>query len=132
MLRLETVFCFIAYARALVVPTSTHIFLGAGYAGVDEVALEHDEVFHRHGHDHNRKFRALALVDCDCVCQHNLVKFCYVVFYKAAVECNGQSPLVGIGGSDIADVAVEYVLVIVIANLHHLVALTESVAATSQ
>ena len=43
-------------------------FLGAGYAGVDEVALEHDEVFHRHGHNYNRKLGALALVDCDRVC----------------------------------------------------------------
>ncbi len=83
-------------------------FLGAGYAGVDEIALEHDVVLHRHRDYNNRKFRALALVDCDCVCQHNLVKFCYVVFYKEAVECNGQSPLVCIDGSDIADVAVEY------------------------
>ena len=43
-------------------------FLGAGYAGVDEVALEHNEVFHRHRHHHNRKLRALALVNCDGVC----------------------------------------------------------------
>ena len=55
-------------------------FLGAGYAGVDEVALEHDVVFHRHGYHHHRKFRALALVDGYGVCESQFVKFRHIVF----------------------------------------------------
>lgn len=107
-------------------------FLGAGYAGVDEVALEHDEVFHRNGHYHNGELGTLALVDGYCIGERQLVEFGYVVFHKATVERDGERPLVSIDGGYIADVAVEHTLVIVVADLHHLVALTEGIAATSQ
>ena len=132
VLRRETVWLWMAYARALVGVSEYADFLGAGYAGVDEVALEHDEVFHRHGHDHHRKFRALALVDCHGVGQRQFIEFRHIVFYEPPVIYNGQGALRGIHGVDISDVAIEHVLVVVVADPHHLVASPKRVAAACQ
>ena len=107
-------------------------FLGAGYAGVYEVALEHYKVLHRHGHDHHRELRALALVDGYGVCESQFVKFRHVIFNDSSVIYNGKGALRRIDGTDKSDVAVKHVLVVVVAYLHNLVTLTECVAATSQ
>ena len=104
--------------------------LGSGDACIYEVALKHHIVLHRYRHYHHRELRALALVDCYGIGQCQLVQLRDVVFNKAAVESHCQRSLIGVNRCDIADVAVEHVLVVVVADLHHLVALSISVAAS--
>lgn len=106
--------------------------LGTGYARVDEIALEHDVVAHAHRHDYHRELRALALVNGDGIGERQFIELRHVVFNRVAVEDHGQCSVGGIDSGDIADVAVEYVLVVIVANLHHLVALAIDVPGTTQ
>ena len=108
------------YAKGLGAADEDADALGAGDAGVDEVPLEHHVVGHQDGDDHYRELGALGLVDGGGVGQSDLVQFGVVILDFAAVEVDGKRAVFGIYGADVADVAVEDFLVVVVANLHHL------------
>ena len=92
-----------------------------GHAGVEEIALEHDVVGHHEGHDDDGVFAPLALVDGAGVGQDELVQLGDVIGDIPAVEVDLELPLLHIHMADHADVPVEDLLVVVIADLHDLV-----------
>ena len=71
-------------------------------------------------HDDARVFRPLALVDRDGVGQHEVLEFGKWIQDRTAVENHRHA--LGPGGRHAPDVAVEDFLVVVVADLHHLVA----------
>ena len=105
-------------------------FLRTGDAGIDEVALEHHEMGHQQGHDHDGIFRALRLMDGGGVGQRQLVEFRVLVLDAVAIERDSQRPLLRVNILHRADVAVEHVLVVVVAYLHHAIAPTVLESAT--
>ena len=77
----------------------------------------------RHDWDHHgRIFRALAFVDGRGVGQHQRVAFAKPVADGAAVEASGELAIIGINIFNVADVTVINLLIVVVLDLHHLVA----------
>ena len=105
---------------------------GARDTRIDQVALEHHEVGHQHRHDHNRVFRPLRLMNRRGVGQRQFVEFRDIVLDPFAVEIDFQRPLLRIHLPDITQIAVEHILVVVVALLHHTIALTIGIAAAAE
>lgn len=102
---------------------------GARDTRIDQVALEHHEVGHQYRHDHDRVFRPLGLMDRRGVGQRQFVEFRDIVLDLLAVEIHRQHPVLRIHLTDITLIAVEHLLSIVVALLHHAIALTIGIAA---
>ena len=94
----------------------------AGDGGVEEVALKHDVVLGQHGDDDGGIFAALAFVDADAVGRQQFIEVGEIIDHGAVVHRDRQRLLDGVNRLDAAEVAVENVLVVVIPDLHHLVA----------
>ena len=71
-----------------------HEPLAARDPGVEEVALEEEEVLHGQGDDHRGEFRPLALVDADGVGGLDLVELVELVDRWASVELDAHLALV--------------------------------------
>jgi hypothetical protein len=84
--------------------------------------LRHDR------NDHGRIFRALALMNGGRVGGHQHVKFAKAVGNGSAVKVDDEIALGGIDIIDFANVAIIDVLVIVILDLHDLIAACEGPA----
>jgi DNA-binding Lrp family transcriptional regulator len=98
--------------------------LNEGHCGLptDELVPLAGVVLHHDRDDHGRIFRALAFVDGRGVGRHQRVEFAKPVGDGAAVEASGELAVVGINIVDVADVAVIDLLVVVVLDLHYLVA----------
>ena len=86
---------------------------------VEEVALEHDVMAGHEGQEDDRVFAALALVDAHGVGEGELADLRALVVDGRLGEADGE--VVGLELADVADVAVEDVLLVVVLRLHDLV-----------
>src|SRR5664280_1587103 len=85
----------------------------------------------RHDRNDNRRvFRALAFVDSRGVSRHQRVEFAERVSDGAAIEAGYKLTVVEIDLINVTDVAVVDLLVVVVLDLHHLVAWRESPSET--
>lgn len=87
---------------------------------------------HQHRHDHDRVFRALRLVEGRGMGKRQFVEFRYVVLDPFTVEIDFQRLIFRIHLTDITQIAVEHILSIVVAQLHHAVALSVGVASAAE
>ena len=117
-----------AMATAFFCPTSTTSRLPRVTPGVEEVPPQHRVVLGQHRDDHGRILRALALVHGRGVGGHQRVELAQAVDVLAPVEPRGQLPGFGVDVGDLTDVAVVDLLVVVVLDLHHLVARREGPA----
>src|SRR5271166_6110175 len=99
-----------------------HEPLAAGEAWVEEISLQHWVVLGHNRDDHRGIFRALALVDGGGVGGNQRIKFAEAVGHRTPVEARYEFARLGIDVVDGADVAVVDLLVVVILDLHDLVA----------
>ena len=106
-------------------------FLGSRNARIDKVALEHHEMGHQYGDDHDGVFRTLTLVDGGGIGQGQLIQLRGLVFYQMVFENHGDGAVFHTYLLHDSDVAVEYVLVVIIPYLHHAVALLVGGSATA-
>jgi len=102
-----------------------HEFAASGDGGVEEVSLEQDVLLDGEGDDDGWELGALGLVHGHGVGGDDLVEFAEVVDHRASIEVDGEFLFEFIKGGDPADVAVEDVLVVVVAGLQDLVAAAE-------
>src|SRR5829696_9935898 len=100
-----------------------HQLLGPADGGVEQVALEHEPGRLDHGHDHARVLAALGAVHGQGVGVGELVEVVEPVA-DLLVLVHEHEQLMGLGrdGGDGADRPVEHALLVVVADLHHLVA----------
>src|ERR1700719_244470 len=82
----------------------------------------------KHRDDYCGIFRSLALVNCRRVGWYQHIKLPKPVGYRSAVKAHGELCNVRVNIIDVADVAVVDFLVVVVFDLHHLVAGGESPA----
>ena len=75
-----------------------------------------------HRNHHRRKLRTLRLVNRDRVGQRQLIQLAKIVVHLAPVKIDKRLPFLGVDLRDVSDVAVERVLVVVVAGLDHPVA----------
>ena len=109
-----------------------HKLLGAGHGGVEQVALEHHKVLGQCRHDHGPELATLRLVHAHGVGVEELVELGELVDHDPVVDANSHLVVHRVQRSDASHVAVEHVLIIVVANLHHPVALAEHLRATAE
>ena len=93
-----------------------------GFSGRFGAALQHGVVLRQHRDDHRGVFRALALVDRRRISEHQHVQFAEAVRDAASVEPGDQLAGLRVDAFHGADVAVVDVLVVVVLDLHDLVA----------
>src|SRR5580692_1057591 len=103
-------------------PEQDDELLAAGDPGVKQIALQHHIVLRRDGNDDSGKFRALRFMDRRRVSEDDLVEFAEGIGDRPSVESDRHLAEVEIDGSDEADVAVVDLFVIVVLDLHDLVA----------
>ena len=106
----------------LLLADEDHEPLAAGDAGVEEVSLQHGVVLGQDGDHHRGILGALALVDGGGIGGNQHVKLAEAVDHRPPVEGRDEFARLGIDVDDIADVAVMDFLVVVILDLHDLVA----------
>lgn len=97
--------------------------LRAGDGGVEEVPLEHDVMAGHEGQEDDGVFAALALVDAHGVGEGELADLRALVVDGRLSETDGE--VVGLELADVADVAVENMLLVVVLRLHDFVTETE-------
>jgi hypothetical protein len=96
--------------------------LAAGDAGVDQISLQHRVVL-RHERDHYRGvFLPLALVNRCSVCRHQGIEFAEAVGDRTPVETGDKLTFLRLDVRHKPNVAVVDLLVIVVLDLHDLVA----------
>src|SRR6516225_6385424 len=112
----------------LLLSNQHHEPLPSGDAGVEEIALQHGVMLREDWDNHGGIFRPLALVNGRRVGRHQHIEFTESVLDGSAVEANSNFPRIDVDIVDGADVAVVDLLVVVVLDLHHLVAGCESPA----
>src|SRR5271165_86889 len=111
--------------QRLPLPDEHHQALPARHARIDQVPLQHWVVLRRQRDDHSRVFRPLALVDCCRIGQHQLIELAKAVSNFATLEVDAELAFLHVDARHDAEVAVVHVLVVVVLDLHHLVARAE-------
>ena len=106
----------------LLLPKQDDEPLATGDTGVKQIALQHHIVLRRDGNDDSGIFRALRFMDRRHVSEDDLVEFAEGVGDWPAVESDRHLAEFEIDGFDVADVAIIDLFVIVILDLHDLVA----------
>ena len=99
-----------------------HQSLAPGDAGVEQVPLQHRVVLGQNGNHDGGIFGALAFVNGRGVGRHQRVEFAKAINDSAPIEAGGEFAVVWIDIVDVADVTVIDFLVVVILDLHDLVA----------
>ena len=99
--------------------------LAAGDAGVEKVPLQHGVVLRHDGNHHSWVFRALALVDACGVSRHVGVELAQAIGDRAPVEARCELTFLRLNAHYKTDVAILDLLVIVVLDLHDLVARRE-------
>ena len=97
-------------------------------AGIEQVPLQHGVVLRHHGDYDCGIFRPLGFVDRGCVSWNEGIEFAEAICDGAPVEAGGELAVVRIDIVDVADVAVIDFLVVVVLDLHDLVARGEGPA----
>jgi hypothetical protein len=103
-------------------PEQDDELLAAGDPGVKQIALQHHIVLCRDGNDDSGKFRALRFMVRRRVSEDDPVEFTERIGDRPSVESDRHLAEFEIDGFDVADVAVVDLFVIVICDLHDLVA----------
>src|SRR6516165_2338120 len=116
--------------QCLPLPYKDDEALAAGHPRIDQVALQHRVVLGRQRDDHRRVLRALALMDCRRVGEHQLVELAKAVGNFAAIEIDVELAFLHVDVGHDAEVPVVDLLVIIVLDLHDLVARTEGPAET--
>src|SRR4030081_3035108 len=96
--------------------------LAARDAGVEEVPLQHGVVLGHHRDDDGGVLRALAFVNRRSIGRHQRIEFTKAVSSGRAVNAGRKLARLGVYIVDVADVAVINFLVVVVLDLHDLVA----------
>src|SRR5215472_18660990 len=94
----------------------------AGDTGVEQIALQHGVVLRRDRDHDSRVFRALTLMDRRGVSRHQRVQFAKAIGNRTTIKCNGKFPAVRLDPRHVADIAVVDLLIVVVLDLHNLVA----------
>src|SRR5712692_3442393 len=115
-------------SERLPLPDQDDEALAACHPRVDQVPLQHRVVLRRQRNYDGRVFRALALVDGRRVGEHQLVEFAKAVGNFAAIEVDDELAFLHIDARHDAKVAVVDFLVVIVLDLHDLVARTEGPA----
>src|ERR1700732_494316 len=102
--------------------------LAPSYARIDQLSLQHRVMLGRQRDNDGSVFRSLALVDRCRVGQHQLVQLADTVDHLPALEIDRQFALLQVEARDDTKVAVVDLLVVVVLDLHALVAETEGPA----
>ena len=77
---------------------------------------------HQHRHHDDRVLAALGFVYCSGIGQHQLVKLRHIIDNQTVVKLDAQLPILRVNLLHDADVAVEDLFFVVVADLHDLVA----------
>ena len=107
---------------SLLLADENHQPLATRHAGIEEISLQHCVVLGKDRDDHGGIFGALALVDGSGIGGNQRVKLAEAVRHRAPVEARHQFAHLQIDVVDVANVAVVDFLVVVIFDLHDLVA----------
>src|SRR5215470_9121290 len=99
-----------------------HQALAARQSGVEQVALKHGIVLSDDRYDDRRILGTLRLVNRVGVGQHDLVELSEWINHRTSIDFDGELTLRVVDVCDEADVAVESVPVVVVLDLHDLVA----------
>ena len=91
-------------------------------AGIKQVPLQHGVVLRHDGNDNGGILRALGFVDRGGVGRDQRVEFAEAVGDGAPVEARNKLARLGVDAVDLADVAIIDLLVVVVLDLHDLVA----------
>ena len=96
--------------------------LPSGNAGVEQIALQHGVMLSEYWDDHSGIFRPLAFVNGRRIGWHQHIEITVSVLDGSPVEAHCELPRIGIEIIDGADVAVVDLFLVVILNLHYLIA----------
>jgi hypothetical protein len=96
--------------------------LAAGHPGVEEIPLQHRVMLGECRDDNGGIFGALALMNRRRIGRHQRVELAESVGHGPAVEAGGEFARVCIDIYDVADIAVVDLLLVIVFDLHDLVA----------
>jgi hypothetical protein len=96
--------------------------LAAGHPGVEEIPLQHRVMLGECRDDNGGIFGALALMNRRRIGRHQRVELAESVGHGPAVEAGGEFARVCIDIYDVADIAVVDLLLVVVFDLHDLIA----------
>jgi len=114
--------------QRLLRPQQHHQLLAPRDACVEEVPLKEDVVLHEDGHHHGGIFGALRLVHGRGIGEDKLVQVREVLADELPVKVDIDLLLLPVDPLDPADITVVHILVVVVFDLHHLVACLEGLA----
>src|SRR5271156_471179 len=114
--------------QRLALPDQDDQTLASRYSRVDQVPLQHRVMLHGQRDHDSRVLRTLAFVDRRRVGEHQFVEFAKTVDDLAALEVDRDLALLDIDAGNEAEVAVVDFPVVVVLDLHDLVAQTEGPA----
>src|SRR6516164_8306267 len=114
-----------ANCQCLSLPDEHDEALATRHPRIDQISLQHRVMLRPQRDDYRRVFRALALVDCRRVGQHQLIELTKTICDFPIVEVDVEFAFLIDARNEIAVVDV---LVVIVLNLHDLVAWTESPA----
>src|SRR6516225_9126168 len=117
-----------ANCQCLSLPDEHDEALATRHPRIDQISLQHRVMLRPQRDDYRRVFRALALVDCRRVGQHQLIELTKTICDFPAVEVDVEFAFLEIDARHDAEIAVVDVLVVIVLDLHDLVARTESPA----
>src|SRR5271163_4110187 len=116
------------YSDGFLLSDQHHKPLAACDASVEQVSLQHRVMLREYRDDHGGIFRALAFVDGGRVSGHQHVELAKSVSHGPTVETRNDRAGIGVDVIDITDIAVVDLLVVIILDLHDLVAGSKSPA----
>jgi hypothetical protein len=96
--------------------------LTTGNAGIEQITLQHGVVLRHDRHHDGGVFRALALVDGRRIGRHQGVELAKAVGDRTPIETGGEFAVVRLNTVHVADVAVIDLFVVIVLDLHDLVA----------
>src|SRR5262249_9661657 len=94
----------------------------AGDARIKQITLQHGVMLRQHWNDDRRVFRTLTLVDGYGICRNERVQLAEAIDYGTPIEACSKLAFVKVEIHHIADIAVVDLLVVVVLDLHDLVA----------
>lgn len=103
-------------------------FLAPGDPSIEQITLQHGVVLRHDRYYDGRVFRALAFVDGCGIGRHQCVEFAEAVNDQASVKGCSELTVIRLDIPDVADVTVVDLLVVIVLDLHNLIAGRESPA----
>src|SRR5262252_8326865 len=99
-----------------------HQTFTARYSRIHEVPLQHRVVLSTEGDYDGWIFRALALVNCRCVGEHQLIQLAKSIDDLTTVKLDADFAFLHVDARHNAEVAIVDILVVIVLDLHDLVA----------